>query len=57
MEKVFKTQIGHYQPDDEGKWEVRIERDGWFVTNTQAEAEIISRLVRIERLLKKNARQ
>lgn len=38
-------------------WEVQLDRDGQYNVKTQFEAEVMSRLVRIERILKHDKRR
>lgn len=44
--------VGEYYPSDK-KWEVRLDKESWFTCETQIQAEILSRLVRIERRMEK----
>lgn len=48
-DSLKKIEIGSYLYDrDDGKWDVRLNEDTYFSCQTQFEAEILSRLVRIE---------
>ena len=49
MSKEKEFPIGSYTYDSESEtWEVRLDKESWFSCNTQIEAEILSRLVKIE---------
>lgn len=50
--KMEDIPIGEYYPFDD-KWEVRLDKESWFTCERQTEAEILSRLVRLEREIKK----
>jgi hypothetical protein len=50
----LKTEIGGYYYDGENEeWEVRTSEDGWYTCKEQVDAEILSRLVRLELKLDK----
>lgn len=44
--------VGEYCPSN-SEWEVRLDKESWFTCERQVDAEILSRLVRIERRMKK----
>jgi len=55
MRKKIKPKIGEYFP--EGKqWDIKLEDNCYFTVKRQEDAEIISRLVRIERKLNKKVK-
>jgi len=52
-----RTKIGQYYYDTETKsWEVRLDKEGWMSCKRQEDGEILSRLVRIEKLLKEKSK-